>query len=189
MAIDIKQKNWTVLSSEYLFRELWFTVRKDTCETPEGKKISPYYVYEFPTWVSALAVTEANEILLISQYRHGIRETILEIPGGCVDDTDEDFETAIARELREETGYEFSSFQYLGKTSPNSSTNTNWMHMFLATGGRKTSNPKLDHNEDIDVHLISIEELENLLDQHRIPQALHVTAIMYGLRALKNKLG
>ena len=98
---------WKILSSEYLFRDLWFTVRKDICETPDGKIIDPYYVYEFPTWVSALAITEDNQVVMVRQYRHGIEETILEVPGGCVDDTDKSLETAIARELAEETGYSF----------------------------------------------------------------------------------
>jgi hypothetical protein len=45
---------WKILSSEYLFKDTWFSVRKDRCETPDGKIVDPYYVYEFPTWVTAL---------------------------------------------------------------------------------------------------------------------------------------
>src|SRR4051812_18526984 len=136
--------NWKILSSEYLYKETWFTIRKDVCETPEGKIIDPYYVYEFPTWVSALAVTDDNKIVMVRQYRHGIQDTILEVPGGCVDDTDPDFQHAVARELMEETGYEFTDYKYLGKVSPNPSTNNNWMHMFLATGGVRSGEQNLD---------------------------------------------
>jgi 8-oxo-dGTP pyrophosphatase MutT (NUDIX family) len=175
---------WKILSSEYLFKDLWFTVRKDVCETEEGKIIDPYYVYEFPTWVSALAITSDNEVLMVRQYRHGIRETILEVPGGCVDDTDKDLESAIARELLEETGYAFTNFSYLGKVSPNPSTNTNWMHMFLATGGVKKKEQELDHNEEIEVVKISLGELKKLLEENKIIQALHVCTIMYGLQLL-----
>ena len=39
---------WTTLSSEYLYRENWFTVRKEKCEKPDGKIVDPYYVFEFP---------------------------------------------------------------------------------------------------------------------------------------------
>ncbi|MCH5687517.1 hypothetical protein LWM68_26570 [Niabella sp. W65] len=39
--------------------------------------------------------------------------------------------------MLEETGYEFERFEYLGKTCANPSTNNNWMHMFLARGGKK----------------------------------------------------
>lgn len=177
--------NWKILSSTYLYKETWFTIRKDVCETPEGKIVDPYYVYEFPTWVSALAITEDNKVVMVRQYRHGIQETIIEVPGGCVDDTDKDYETAIARELLEETGFEFSKYEYLGKISPNPSTNTNWMHMFLATGGKKVANQNLDHNEEIEVELIEIDELKNLVDKNEIKQALHMCTIMYGLAKLR----
>ena len=166
--------NWKILSSEYLFKEAWFTIRKDTCETPQGKIVSPYYVYEFPTWVSALAITEDNKVVMVRQYRHGIQETILEVPGGCVDATDKDHQEAISRELLEETGYKFSQYKYLGKVSPNPSTNNNWMHMFLATGGVKVKEQKLDHNEEIEVELMDIEELRSLIAENKIVQALHV---------------
>ena len=49
---------WKTLSSEYLYKETWFTVRKDRCEKPDGKIVEPYYVFEFPEWATALAITE-----------------------------------------------------------------------------------------------------------------------------------
>jgi 8-oxo-dGTP pyrophosphatase MutT (NUDIX family) len=176
--------NWKILASEYLYKETWFTIRKDICETPEGKIVNPYYVYEFPTWVSALAITEENKVVMVRQYRHGIQETILEVPGGCVDKSDKDFQQAIARELMEETGYEFKKFDYLGKVSPNPSTNTNWMHMFLARGGVKVKQQELDHNEEIEVVVMELDELRSMIEKNQIVQALHVCTIMYGLAKL-----
>ena len=175
---------WKTISSEYIFKDTWFTIRKDTCIKPDGKIVSPYYVYEFPTWVTALALTTDNQVVMVRQYRHAIEDIIIEIPGGCVDETDKSLEQAIARELLEETGYEFSAYEYLGKISPNPSTNTNWMHMYLAMGGRKVSEQSLDHNEEIEVLLFSIDELKRMLKDHQIVQAMHVTAIFYGLERL-----
>jgi len=175
---------WKILSSEYLFREVWFTVRKDKCETPDGKIVDPYYVFEFPTWATALALTEDNKVILVRQYRHAVGEVSLELPGGCVDDSDQSFQEAIARELLEETGYEFTHFDYLGKTSPNPSTNNNWMHMFLAAGGKKVKGQQLDHNEEIEVELYSIDELKNFVDENIIIQSMHVTCILHGLKKL-----
>lgn len=179
---------WKILSSEYLYKATWFTIRKDKCETPDGKIVDPYYVYEFPTWVSALAVTDDNKVVMVRQYRHGIQETIIEVPGGCVDDSDKSFQEAIARELLEETGYQFGEYHYLGKVSPNPSTNTNWMHMFLATGGRRVKDQNLDHNEDIEVVLMELDELKSLVEQNGIMQALHVCTITYGFNKLGKKL-
>ena len=64
--------NWKTISSEYLFNDLWFKVRKEKCETPSGKIVDPYYVYDFPTWVTALALTEDGKVILEKQYRHAL---------------------------------------------------------------------------------------------------------------------
>ena len=181
----MKDLSWKKISSEYISKDTWGTIRKDVCETPEGKMINPYYVYEFPTWVTAVAVTDDGKFIMERQYRHAIGETNFEIPGGCVDETDASLEAAISRELLEETGYQFRQFEYLGKTSANPSTNNNWMHMFLATGGHLVQSQQLDHNEEIEVYLFSIEEVKKLLKENQIIQSMHVTALLYGL----NKLG
>ena len=157
---------WRVISSEYLFNDLWFKVRKDICETPAGKIIDPYYVYEFPTWVAAVPVTEDGKIIMVLQYRHALGEVCLEVPGGCVDDTDKDFQQAIARELLEETGYSFTSYDYLGKISANPSTNNNLLHMFLAKGGKKVSEQQLDGNEEIEVDLFTVEQVKQLIKEN-----------------------
>lgn len=180
-----KPMHWKILESEYLFNEPWLTVRKDICETPTGNIINPYYVYEFPTWVSALALTEDQQVVMVNQYRHGIQETIIEIPGGCVDDTDANHQEAIARELLEETGYSFKDYYYLGKVCANPSTNTNYIHMFLATGGVKTAEQVLDPNEEIEVELISLEDLNKLVKENKIVQAMHLSTIKYALDKLE----
>ena len=55
--------NWKILSSKYLFKDLWFTVRKDTCQKQDGTIVDPYYVYEFPEWVTAVAITEDGKFI------------------------------------------------------------------------------------------------------------------------------
>ena len=82
------------------------------------------------------------------------------------------------------TGFTFSKYEYLGKISPNPSTNDNWMHMYLATGGKKTGMQSLDHNEEIEVVLFSIDELKKLINEHQIVQAMHATTIFYGLQRI-----
>lgn len=175
---------WKILSSEYLFSDLWFKVRKDKCETQQGKIVDPYYVYEFPTWVTALALTEDGKVILERQYRHALGEVCIEIPGGCVDDTDLNLEEAIKRELLEETGYSFSSYEYLGKASSNPSTNNNLMHMFLVKGGKKIASQELDHNEEIEIDLVTIEELKQMIRENKIVQSMHVTCILYALEKM-----
>src|SRR5689334_9300479 len=134
---------WKVLESEYLYKEPWLTVRKEKCELPNGKIMQAYYTLEYDTWVTAFALTKDNKVVLIKQYRHGLGVESIETPGGVVD-KGESLETAVARELKEETGYAFSSFEYLGKICANPATTNNYMHMFLAKGGEKVGEQSLD---------------------------------------------
>jgi 8-oxo-dGTP pyrophosphatase MutT (NUDIX family) len=175
---------WKTLSSEYLFNDRWFKVRKEVCETPDGRIVDPYYIYDFPAWVGAVPVTGDGRVVMVKQYRHALGEVCIEIPGGCVEDTDKNLEEAVARELMEETGYSFTSFEYLGKISPNPSTNSNLLHMFLARGGTKVRAQQLDGNEEIEVILLTIPELKQLIRENRIMQAMHVTCILYALERL-----
>lgn len=178
---------WKTLSSDYLFKDTWLTARKDKCERKDGKIIDPYYVLEYPEWVNAFALTEDNKVLMVKQYRHAISDVSVETPGGCVDPTDATLEDAIRRELLEETGYGFESVHSLGRISPNPATNSNWMHMFIALGGRKIQGQDLDPNEEIEILELSFEELMQLVDEKRIVQAMHVSTIFYALRYL-NKI-
>ncbi|BAV05703.1 8-oxo-dGTP pyrophosphatase MutT, NUDIX family [Filimonas lacunae] len=176
--------NWKTLSSEYVYKDNWLTARKDKCETPDGKIIEDYYVLEYTDWATALPITEDGKIILVKQYRHALGETSIELPGGCIDDTDATIEDGIRRELLEETGYAFEKVHYLGRTSANPSTNANLMHTFVATGGKKVQDQHLDANEQIEIMEVSWEEFLQLVDEKRIVQSMHMTAIFYALRYL-----
>jgi len=176
--------DWKLLSSEYLFKDNWATLRADTCEMPNGNIIKPYYVLEYPDWVNVVAITESNEVILVRQYRHAAGEVQLEIPGGCIDN-DESPEAAIRRELLEETGYAFDKFELLSILYANPATGNNKTHCFLATGGKKIQEQSLDHGEEIIVELVSIEKLKELLLENQIGQALHTSGIFYALMRLK----
>ena len=180
----MKDLSWKTLSSEYKFSDNWFTLRADTCQTQEGKIITPYYVYEFPDWVIAVALTEDGKFILERQYRHALGIISLELPGGCVDDADPSLEAALRRELMEETGYSFQAIEYLGRTSANPSTNSNWAHLYLATGGRLERQQNLDPNEEIEVYLYTFDELKQLLRDNGIVQSMHVTAFFYAFQRL-----
>ncbi len=185
--MENERLKWKTVSSEYIFKDTWLYARKDKCIRPDGKIVYPYYVMEYPEWVTALAMTKDEKVILVRQYRHALGEVCTELPGGCVDKIDKSFEEAIRRELLEETGYSFETAEYLGRTSANPSTNSNTLHMFLLSGGQKVQNQQLDANEEIDILIVSLEELKQMLLENKFIQSMHVTAIFYALNKL-NKL-
>ena len=175
---------WKLLSSEYLFNDTWLKARRDKCLKSDGSLVYPYYVMEYPEWVTGLGLTENNEVVLVKQYRHAVGKVCIEIPGGCVDDIDKNYEEAMRREMLEETGYVFAKLEYLGNTSPNPSTNANWMHMFLLTGGKKVQEQELDGNEEIEIMVVPMNEFFQLVLTNQIVQSMHMTTIFFALRKL-----
>src|SRR5918993_638378 len=172
----MKSMEWKVLESEYLHKEPWLTIRKEKCELPNGKVMPAYYVIEYPTWATVFALTKDGKAIFVKQYRHGLGVVSIETPGGVVDDG-EDVDTAVARELLEETGYKFEKLEYLGKISANPATTNNYMHMYLARDGEKVADQNLDETEDVEVVLYTIDELKDLIRQNKIVQSLHMTCI------------
>lgn len=176
--------HWKTLSFEYISRHRYFTARKDVCQMPNGTMVPEYYVVEMPPSACAMALTQSKEVILVKQYRHPIGESILELPGGFVD-AGESPDTAIARELQEETGYIFSDFHYLGRTAANPGVLNNFTHLYLATGGKKVSAQQLDFNEEIEIKLFPLEELRTLLMNNEIAQSMHALCMFYGLAKLE----
>ncbi|MHB1179558.1 MAG: NUDIX hydrolase [Daejeonella sp.] len=172
--------DWERISSKYLVRADWATLRVDTCRMPDGTVIPDYYVLEYPDWVNVVALTEDNQVILVRQYRHAAGEEILELPGGVME-KGESPEQAARRELLEETGYEFDKVEFLSELYANPATATNKTHCFLATGGKKTSEQNLDRGEEIIIELVSLTELKELVLNNEIGQALHTSGIFYAL--------
>jgi 8-oxo-dGTP pyrophosphatase MutT (NUDIX family) len=176
--------SWKQISSKYIIEDTWATVRVDRCLRPDGKIIEPYYVYEFPDWVTAFALTKEGKVIVERQFRYALNQTHFEMPGGCVDATDDTLQDAIARELLEETGYAFDTYEYIGSSSANPSTNNNLMHFYLAKGGEKIATQNLDEGEDIEVYFMEIDEVIELVKTNQIIQSMHQELIMRALLKL-----
>ncbi|OIQ97510.1 ADP-ribose pyrophosphatase [mine drainage metagenome] len=175
---------WTTRESKQLLKDKWIDVRADSCVRPDGVVVEPFYVYGFPDYTCAVAITKDGKIILEKIYRHGLDVIATELPGGCVDKADADAKETIARELLEETGYRFDKIEFLGNTSPNPTTNTNLMHMFLATGGEFDASQELDKDEDVEVILVSMDEFVKLFKENQFIQSMHMTGIFLALQKL-----
>lgn len=172
--------HWETLSSEYLVQAPWAVLRKDVCRMPNGHIVPEYYVLEYPDWVNMVALTAENEFVLVKQYRHGVKQDVLEVPGGVID-PGEDALSAAKRELLEETGYRFDTIEEISTLFPNPATANNRTYTYLLTGGVKVQEQALDEQEEIDVILASPDELKQLLFDNRFGQALHTAALFYAL--------
>ncbi len=179
METDTKEKKrmWKVRKSEYLYRDAWLTARKDTVELPNGNTIPSYYILEYPDWVNILAITKEGKFIFIRQYRHGIQEVRYELCAGVCDPSDTSPMDAAKRELLEETGYGNGNWQEYMVISANPSTMTNWTYVFLATDVEPVSTQHLEATEDLTVHLLSYEEVLELLQTDQIKQSLHAAPL------------
>lgn len=166
-----RDMRWEVLSSEYLIRRPWLTARRDRVRLPNGTINEEFYVLEYPAWVNVIAVTDDSRFVLIRQYRHGIGETNFEIVAGVCEDGEEPV-TAAKRELLEEAGYGGGEWKELMAISGNSSTTNNLTHCFIATGVKNMGKQHLDATEDIEIHLVSRDEMLRMLMRGDIKQAL-----------------
>lgn len=176
-------EKWQKLSTRYLVKEKWATLRVDTCELQTGVIKDDYFVLEYPDWVNAVALTRDNKIIMVRQYRHAGDIISLEVPGGVIDEG-EDPETAVKRELLEETGYSFDHSELIATLYPNPATANNRTYTYLLTGGVKTHGQDLDEHEILNVEEYTVDEVKEFLKENKIDQALHTAALFYGLMKL-----
>ena len=174
-------KPWKVLETNY-FRPRF---RIDKCELPNGNLLDAT-ILELSTWANVVALTKDGDVVLVRQYRHGVCDVLLEFPGGVVEDG-EDPLVGVRRELLEETGYSVSNVVEVGKIYPNPAFQTNALYCFLALDAEKVSGQKLDPGEDIEVHLVPLDELIEMARKGQFPHALQA-AVLFQALAYMNRI-
>jgi 8-oxo-dGTP pyrophosphatase MutT (NUDIX family) len=178
----VRDRNWTVRGSAHPLRDRWISVRADDCAAPSGAVIAPYYVLEFPDFVHVLAIDADDRVVLVRQYRHGLRGMSLELPGGMMDPGETDVLAAAARELREETGFTGGSLTHLTTLSPEPARYDNRLHLVRATGiTAGTASP--EPTEDIEVLRVPRAEAVRLALTGAVAHAGHVGLLLIGLNA------
>jgi 8-oxo-dGTP pyrophosphatase MutT (NUDIX family) len=163
--------NWTLLKSVTHSEHRIMQVRHDWYRFERTGAERDFVVLEFPDWVNVIPITDAGQVVLIRQYRHGILDSTWEVPGGVIDPGEEPLKAA-ERELREETGYESNHVRPIARVSPNPAIQGNWSYSFLAEGCQLAGHRDLDPFEDIEVKLFSMEEIPELIRSEAICNSL-----------------
>ena len=174
-AIIMPPKPWKLISSQPHESYKIFSLRTDSAQSPRTNEVHNFYILESTDWVNVIPLTPQNEVVLISQYRHGTREVTLEIPGGIVEPKDTP-EEAARRELREETGYEESEMILLGHVLPNPAFLNNRCYTYLARDVSLVGKQEQDEKEDIEVLLRPLDVIPRLIAEGEITHSLVLAA-------------
>lgn len=156
---DEKHSKYFVSSRAEKIEDLKISTRKNT---PDGVII--YSVYRDEK-------TQEEKLVLIRQYRCPIDDYIYEFPAGLVD-AGEDFKTAGKRELKEETGLDFTPidaadmftkpyFTTIGMTDESCGTVYGYASGMISKEGQ-------EENEDIEIILADREEVRRILKEEKV---------------------
>lgn len=171
-------KDWDLLNSVEVESNRVFRVRKDTALSPVTGKEHDFHVIDAPDWVNVVAVTTGGDIVLIKQYRHGIRSVTIEVPGGMIDPGESPLEAA-KRELLEETGYEAQSWQLIGQVVPNPAIQDNRCYTYLAGSAVKIKEPEFDNTEDIETYTAAANDVTSMVKEGKITHSLVLDAFYF----------
>lgn len=176
---------WDIVKSEYLHRRPWLTVRQDTVRLPNGTVYDEYYVLEYPTWINVIALTPEGKFVMVKQYRHGLGIVATELCAGVAEKGEQPIEAA-KRELLEETGFGGGEWELQTVLCANPGSQNNLSYSFIARGVERIAEQHLDATEDIQVEILSEDEVWEMLVTDNLKQAL-MAAPLWKYFALKGR--
>lgn len=130
---DPEDNPWTTVSTRLAYRNPWITVVEHDVVRPDGAR-GIYGVVSKRTAVGVVALTAADEVVLVGQWRYPLGRYSWELVEGAVEDGEEPQE-AMARELAEEAGLVAATWEHLaGPWALSNSVTDELAHVFVATG-------------------------------------------------------
>ncbi len=150
--------DWELINSEQGKNYQIFKVRQDEYRNCISHQKFRATILQGPDSVNVVAINEYDEIVMVNQFRYGIRDYSLEIPGGMIDFGEQPLVSA-KRELKEETGYISDTWILLGSIYSNPVFMNNKCYHYLALNAVKIEENNPDPEEQIRIELISKEDL------------------------------
>lgn len=148
-----------------------FRVLRETAVSPRTGETHDFTRVESPAWVNIVPLTTDGQVVLVRQWRHGIKDFTLEIPGGLVD-AGETPAAAASREVREETGHAGDAPVEIGVVEANPAFMPTLTHTFLIENCRAVGAPDPDPGEDLEVVLHPLAEIPALVAHGEIRHSL-----------------
>lgn len=102
---------WEKIKNKFVFENKWLKIDQVFFKLPNNEIYDYYFVRGNPV-IAILGITINNKVLLVRQFRPAIGKFMIDIPGGGVEDGEND-EQAVRREFFEETGYEAKKIKKL----------------------------------------------------------------------------
>lgn len=162
------------VSSETKFEGRIIKVKVDKVEV--GGEIQTREIVEHPGGVGIVAITDNDEIILVSQYRKPLDKVIYEIPAGKLDKGEHHRDCGM-RELQEETGMTAGNFEYMGYIYPSPGFTDEVTHVYLATN-LKEGEAHPDDDEFLDVIRVPFEKAYQMVMNNEINDAKSVFGIL-----------
>jgi 8-oxo-dGTP pyrophosphatase MutT (NUDIX family) len=140
-----------ILESTEVYRGAVWSVREDRVRYGDGEIVRQYL--DHTGAVAVVAIDAEGRVLLIQQYRHPIRSRDWELPAGLLDVAGEDPLDAARRELAEEADLTASGWEPLISIYTTPGSNSEIVHVFLATGLSATAEVFEREDEEADIRL------------------------------------
>jgi 8-oxo-dGTP pyrophosphatase MutT (NUDIX family) len=176
------KNTWICENEKILISSPVLNIVERNCRSSEDQRQFKFFLMKSRDWCNIIPVTEDGKIVMVKQYRIGVSEHTVEVPGGVVDPEDSDIKAAAIREMEEETGYTplpHAQCTALGWTFPNPAIMDNRCHSYVIGPVRKTTHQKLDPGEMIEIVEVPISEIPERIARGEISHALMLNTFFF----------